>query len=203
MCCLSDRQEWTGTQKHPGTYWSRHKLLVSPVYLQSASIYNSLGFLDIHITSSGGHISQISLRQTWLIWFIYLTACINRIAVILKIEDAKHRDASWNQIVDIIIKLIESWDQWRFAPLPAACSALIAARDSHPFCMVFMGLKQTEEALEFLENCRHCLALPKKLWRRRHKVAPTQSMDFEQRTEIYHPRPNRVALWVWPKRGQT
>lgn len=43
-----------------------------------------------------------------------------------------------------------------------------------------MGLKQMEEALEFLENCRHCLALPKKLWQCRDKVAPTQSMDFEQ-----------------------
>ncbi len=63
---------------------------------------------------------------------------------------------------------------------PAVCGALIAARDSHLYCVVCMGLKHAEEALEFPENCSHCLALPKKLRRRRHKVASTQSADFEQ-----------------------
>ncbi|XP_059386177.1 uncharacterized protein LOC132120987 [Carassius carassius] len=54
---------------------------------------------------------------------------------------------------------------------PAACGALIAAKDLHPFCVVCLGLKHAQEALENMENCSHCLKLPKKLLRRSLKVA--------------------------------
>lgn len=61
---------------------------------------------------------------------------------------------------------------------PAACGALIAAMNSHPFCVLYMGLKHTEEAIDF--NCSHCQALPKKHQGLRLKVAVTQSVDFGQ-----------------------
>lgn len=60
------------------------------------------------------------------------------------------------------------------------CGALITTRDSHLFCVVCMDLKHADEALELPENSSHCLALCKKLRRHRHKVAATQSVDFEQ-----------------------
>ncbi|GAA6095929.1 uncharacterized protein LOC113067981, partial [Tachysurus ichikawai] len=62
---------------------------------------------------------------------------------------------------------------------PAACGALIAARDSHPFCVVCTGLQHAQEAIDLPENCSHCLALPKKLLRRRLKTATSQCVDFE------------------------
>lgn len=40
---------------------------------------------------------------------------------------------------------------------PATCGVLIAAYDRHPFCMVCLGLKHTEETLENPENCSHVL----------------------------------------------
>ncbi|KAI2664020.1 Actin cytoskeleton-regulatory complex protein end3 [Labeo rohita] len=61
---------------------------------------------------------------------------------------------------------------------PAACGALIAAKDLHPFCVVCLGLKHAEEALQKPENCSHCLRLPKKLLRRRLKVAATLCAEF-------------------------
>ncbi|XP_057175254.1 uncharacterized protein LOC130544998 isoform X1 [Triplophysa rosa] len=61
---------------------------------------------------------------------------------------------------------------------PAACGALIAAKDSHEFCVVCLGLKHAEEALENPEHCSHCLVLPKKLLRRRLKVAATQCIEL-------------------------
>ncbi|KAL0194776.1 hypothetical protein M9458_008348, partial [Cirrhinus mrigala] len=38
---------------------------------------------------------------------------------------------------------------------PAPCGALIAAKDLHPFCVVCLGLKHAEEALQNPENCSH------------------------------------------------
>lgn len=61
---------------------------------------------------------------------------------------------------------------------PAACGALIAAKDPHPFCVVCLGLKHAQEALETPENCSHCLKLPKKLLRGRMKVVATQCVEF-------------------------
>ncbi|KAJ8369290.1 hypothetical protein SKAU_G00093180 [Synaphobranchus kaupii] len=46
---------------------------------------------------------------------------------------------------------------------PAACGALIAARDTHPLCVMRLGLKHAQEAIDSPESCSHCLALPKKL----------------------------------------
>ncbi|XP_057214158.1 uncharacterized protein LOC130568924 [Triplophysa rosa] len=60
----------------------------------------------------------------------------------------------------------------------AACRALIAAKDSHEFCVVCLGLKHAEEALENSEHCSHCLMLPKKLLRRRLKVSATQCIEL-------------------------
>ncbi|XP_052473657.1 uncharacterized protein LOC128030230 [Carassius gibelio] len=61
---------------------------------------------------------------------------------------------------------------------PAACGALIAAKDLHPFCVVCLGLKHAQEALENAENCSHCLMLPKNVLRRRLKVAATQCSEL-------------------------
>ncbi|RXN32942.1 putative GAG protein [Labeo rohita] len=61
---------------------------------------------------------------------------------------------------------------------PAACGALIAAKDSHEFCVVCLGLKHAEQALADPEHCSHCLLLPKKLLRRRLKVAATQCLEL-------------------------
>ncbi|KAL0187988.1 hypothetical protein M9458_015087 [Cirrhinus mrigala] len=61
---------------------------------------------------------------------------------------------------------------------PATCGALIAAKDLHPFCVVCLGLKHAEEALQNPENCSHCLRLAKKLLRSRLKVAATQCVEL-------------------------
>lgn len=63
---------------------------------------------------------------------------------------------------------------------PAECGTLIAAKDSHPFCIACMDLKHVEEAIDFPENCSHCLAHPKMLWRRRLIVAAKYSVNFKQ-----------------------
>lgn len=59
---------------------------------------------------------------------------------------------------------------------PAVCGTLMVARD--PYYVVCMGLNHAKEAIDFLENGSHCLALPKKLWLRRLNVAATQSSDL-------------------------
>lgn len=63
---------------------------------------------------------------------------------------------------------------------PAVCGALMVARDSHPYYVVSMDLNHAKEAIDIPENCSHCLALPKKFWRRRLNVATTQSSDLGQ-----------------------
>lgn len=61
---------------------------------------------------------------------------------------------------------------------PAACGALITAKDPHPFCEVCLGLKHAEEALENPDNCSHCFMLPNKLQRCHLKVAVTHCIDL-------------------------
>ncbi|CAM4626119.1 unnamed protein product [Leuciscus chuanchicus] len=61
---------------------------------------------------------------------------------------------------------------------PAACGALIAAKDLHEFCVVCLVLKHAKEALENPENCTFCLMLPRKLLKRRLKVAVTQCSEL-------------------------
>ncbi|CAM4578370.1 unnamed protein product [Leuciscus chuanchicus] len=76
---------------------------------------------------------------------------------------------------------------------PAACGALIAAKDLHSFCMVCLGLKHAQEALETPENCSHCLMLPKKLLRRCLKVAATQCAELGSSLWRYSLRSGRTA----------
>ncbi|KAJ8346666.1 hypothetical protein SKAU_G00280670 [Synaphobranchus kaupii] len=56
--------------------------------------------------------------------------------------------------------------------------ALIAARDTHSLCVMCLGLKHAQEAIDSQESCSHCLALPKKLRRRRQRVAATHGNDL-------------------------
>lgn len=61
---------------------------------------------------------------------------------------------------------------------PAACGALIAAKDLHQLCFVCLGPKHAREALENPDNCSFCLLLPRKLLKRRFKVAVTQCSEL-------------------------
>ncbi|KAJ8332889.1 hypothetical protein SKAU_G00417850 [Synaphobranchus kaupii] len=61
---------------------------------------------------------------------------------------------------------------------PAACGALIPARDTHSLCVMRLGSKHAQEAIDSPESCSHCLALPKKLRRWRQGVAATHGNDL-------------------------
>ncbi|KAJ8376054.1 hypothetical protein SKAU_G00066340 [Synaphobranchus kaupii] len=61
---------------------------------------------------------------------------------------------------------------------PAACGALIAARDTHSLCVMCLGLKHAQEAIDSPKRCSHCLALPKKLRQLRQRVAATHSYNL-------------------------
>lgn len=60
------------------------------------------------------------------------------------------------------------------------CIHTVSTMDSHPFCVVCMGLKCVEEAIDFPNNCSHLLALSKKLQCQRVQLAATQILDFGQ-----------------------
>ncbi|RXN15610.1 putative GAG protein [Labeo rohita] len=63
------------------------------------------------------------------------------------------------------------------APLPCACGAMISAKDTHPLCIVCLGVRHAQAALANPECCPHCSPFPSRVLERRVRVAAANKGD--------------------------
>ncbi|RXN34296.1 putative GAG protein [Labeo rohita] len=63
------------------------------------------------------------------------------------------------------------------APRPCACGAMISAKDTHPLCIVCLGVRHAQAALANPECCPHCSPFPSRVLERRVRVAATNKGD--------------------------
>lgn len=77
---------------------------------------------------------------------------------------------------------------------PGTTGTLIAARDSHSYCVLCMGLNHAEEAIDLPENCSHCLVLPKKRQCHRLKVISVIPSSVKPQTDTPAALPRLVLF---------
>ncbi|RXN05998.1 putative GAG protein [Labeo rohita] len=63
------------------------------------------------------------------------------------------------------------------APRPCACGAMISAKDTHPLCIVCLGVRHAQAAPANPECCPHCFPFPSRVLERRVRVAAANKRD--------------------------